>query len=310
VPKSSFALGERRACENITVTNCYLATDCFCFKLGTESGGDFRYIAVSNCVFDSKIPERRAQAGIALETVDGANIVGVVVSNITMNRVQAPVFLRLGNRGRDMPAPSPGTLRDVIISDIVATNASATSSITGVPGARVRGVTLSNISVSFEAVPLAPAAGEQVPEVIAKYPVAAMFGPLPAYGLYCRHADGLVLRNLRFTLPNARPPGTAPASALICDDVTGLRLDGLWSSPVPASVPVVDLADVRGALIQGAVAPADAATYLRVRGSTSRDVSVLSNDLSGARVPVECAGDVRRDAVRMDRGRVRRAVTR
>ena len=50
VPKTSFSLGERRSCENITVTNCFLSTRCNGFKLGTESGGDFRRIAVSNCV--------------------------------------------------------------------------------------------------------------------------------------------------------------------------------------------------------------------------------------------------------------------
>ena len=50
VPKASFSLGERRATENIVVTNCVLFTVCNGFKLGTESGGDFKRIAVSNCV--------------------------------------------------------------------------------------------------------------------------------------------------------------------------------------------------------------------------------------------------------------------
>ncbi|HKJ69806.1 MAG TPA: glycosyl hydrolase family 28 protein, partial [bacterium] len=39
VPKASFSLGERRAVEHLTVTNCMLATNCNGFKLGTESGG-------------------------------------------------------------------------------------------------------------------------------------------------------------------------------------------------------------------------------------------------------------------------------
>ena len=50
VPKSSYALGERRATEFLTVTNCILSTSCNAFKLGTESGGGFKYITVSNCV--------------------------------------------------------------------------------------------------------------------------------------------------------------------------------------------------------------------------------------------------------------------
>ncbi|MFA6244907.1 MAG: glycosyl hydrolase family 28-related protein, partial [Candidatus Hydrogenedentales bacterium] len=84
VPKASFSLGERRASENITVTNCYLATVCNAFKLGTESGGDFKRIAVSNCVM-SGLPSRRpALSGISLESVDGSNIDGVAISNCTM----------------------------------------------------------------------------------------------------------------------------------------------------------------------------------------------------------------------------------
>ena len=50
VPKSSFSLGYHRSTEYLTVTNCQLATNCNAFKLGTESGGDFKYITLSNCV--------------------------------------------------------------------------------------------------------------------------------------------------------------------------------------------------------------------------------------------------------------------
>src|SRR5215471_2887086 len=49
VPKASFALGRRAATEHLTVTNCVLTTACNCFKLGTESCGDFKNITVSNC---------------------------------------------------------------------------------------------------------------------------------------------------------------------------------------------------------------------------------------------------------------------
>jgi len=63
-------------------------------------------------------------SGISLLTVDGSNIDGVTISNIAMTDVRCPVFLRLGNRGRDMPKPIPGTLRNVVIDGIVAAGAS------------------------------------------------------------------------------------------------------------------------------------------------------------------------------------------
>ena len=197
VPKASFSLGERRSCENITVTNCYLATECNAFKLGTESGGDFKRMAVSNCVMAGLSKSDPAGGGIALESVDGSNLDGVVVSNITMIDVRAPIFIRLGNRGRDMATPVPGSLKNVIISDVVATEASDTCAITGIPEHPVEGVTLSNIRITWKGgCPYRPSA-ESVPEQINQYPDPDMFDALPAYGFYCRHVEGLVLSNVQ-----------------------------------------------------------------------------------------------------------------
>jgi polygalacturonase len=50
--KASFLLGVRGATEDVVVTNCRLRSPSNCFKLGTESTGDFRQIVLSNCVFD------------------------------------------------------------------------------------------------------------------------------------------------------------------------------------------------------------------------------------------------------------------
>jgi hypothetical protein len=66
--------------------------------------------------------------------VDGSNIDGVVISNVTMRDMQAAIFIRLGNRGRGLAAPTPGSLANVSISNVVATGCSRTSSITGLAG--------------------------------------------------------------------------------------------------------------------------------------------------------------------------------
>ena len=74
VPKSSFSLGYARATENVTISNCYVTgtyemgsvldgtlkkfpVDANVprigrIKLGTESNGGFKNIAISNCVFE------------------------------------------------------------------------------------------------------------------------------------------------------------------------------------------------------------------------------------------------------------------
>jgi polygalacturonase len=56
-------------------------------KLGTESNGGFRNITISNCTFEFC-------RGLALETVDGAILEDISVSNITMKEVMgSPFFL-------------------------------------------------------------------------------------------------------------------------------------------------------------------------------------------------------------------------
>lgn len=266
VPKASFSLGERRACENIVVTNCVLSTVCNGFKLGTESGGGFKRIALSNCVITGFKDNRPAISGIALESVDGGDLDGVVVSNVVMDRVRAPIFIRLGNRGRDMDEPVPGTLRNVSISNVIATRASLACSITGLPYARVQGVTLSDIRIHFVGGNPRQPDNEPVLELPRVYPEAAMFGAMPAYGLFCRHVDDLMLRNVvldytddfwRLTtdvyrditwpehggMPSHAEPADA-GHALFCEDVRQLGIDGFRARPSKDGAPAIHLKDV------------------------------------------------------------------
>ncbi len=130
--KSSYALGEARATENVTISDCYvtgnnrpgtlldgtfqrfgpelgagLGQPTGRIKLGTESNGGFRNIAVANCVFEGC-------RGFALETVDGGAIEDITISGITMRDIRnAPFFLRLGARMRGPAGVPVGTLRRV-----------------------------------------------------------------------------------------------------------------------------------------------------------------------------------------------------
>ena len=63
--------------------------------------------------------------------------------------------MRLGNRGRkhtpDAPQPKVGSLKNVKISNVIATNVGspAGGSITGIPGHYIENVTLSNIYIEY-----------------------------------------------------------------------------------------------------------------------------------------------------------------
>lgn len=208
-----------RPCRDVAVANCTLSTLCNALKLGTESNGGFDNITVSNCtIYDTRL------SGIAVEMVDGGALDRVSFSNIVMNKVGAPIFVRLGNRARPFldngPKPGMGSLRNVSITNVQAIGADRTGcSITGLPGFPAENITLENIRLSFVGGGTAADAQRKIEEFPEKYPEYKMFGVLPAYGFYCRHARNVTFRNVetRFDAPDARP-------GLVRDDVEGLRL--------------------------------------------------------------------------------------
>ena len=279
-----------RATEHVVITNCILSSHCNAIKAGTESAGGFRNISITNCVIKpSAAPEvisARAEglAGIALEIVDGGTLDGVVISNITIEGTTAPIFLRLGDRGRAArpadPKPPVGTFRNVTISNIVARNASSMGcAIAGLPGHAIEDVTLDNIRITFAGGGTAEQATREIPEEEPKYPESTMFGPLPAYGFYARHVDGLTMRNiqLRCETPDLRP-------ALVCDDVAALRLDAFDAEASPDAEAAVILKDARQVFIGNSRAP-ETAVFLKTAGHCE-DISLLANDLSAVDTPI------------------------
>jgi hypothetical protein len=277
VLKSSYALGFARVTENVTIANSMVSgfdvgtvVDATYrrdaptapdgdgptgrIKLGTESTGGFRNIAISNVIFE------RCR-GLALETVDGGMLEDVTISNVVMRDVaSAPLFLRLGARLRG-PGLAPGALRRISISDVTVWGADPRypSMIVGLPGHAVEDVRISNLRVHTRGgLSLAEAAEQPahlvnpffagpgarepyaVPERADGYPEPSMFGVLPAWALYVRHATGVRLANVdfRFGEPDTRP-------AVVLDDVEDAEVHQARLSTVDG-VPAVVLRDVTG----------------------------------------------------------------
>jgi polygalacturonase len=268
-----------RACENIAITNCVLSSACNGLKMGTETNGGFKNIAISNCsLYDVHL------AGLTLQIVDGGTLDRVTVSNITMNKVGSPIFLRLGNRARpfkkDMPAPGIGRLGNVVISNIVATGCSPVGAgIVGLPDHPIENVTLSNLSLIYAGGVSADNINNTPPEKPDAYPEYKMFGNLPAYGLYCRHVRGLTLSDvdLRCEKPDQR-------FSLICSDVRDLKVNRLSMQAAPGGRPSIMLQEVDGAMISGCMAPTGVGAFLAIEAGTS-NISVIGNDLTGAKWP-------------------------
>ena len=240
-PKSSYALGYARTTENVTIANCFV-TGAYLLgsavdgtwkksprgrgngriKCGTESNGGFRNIAISNCVLEGS-------KGIAIETADGALAEDIAISNITLRDTDdAPLFLRLNRRNRG-PAETmrPGTLRRVLISNLVSYNSSSTAApiLSGIPSNLIEDVKIANCYFANAGLPTVLGSGDRakpfpdwrtilVSENEDGYPDPGRFGPTPSKGLFVRH-----LRNIEVSHVEIESSAPDPRPAVWLEDV-------------------------------------------------------------------------------------------
>jgi len=278
-----------RATEHVVVTNCILRSHCNAIKMGTESAGGFKDIAISNCVIQRSqhtptgkdfAGQIEGLSGIALELVDGGSLERVSISNIVIEGTSAPIFMRLGNRGKapkpSGPKPAVGTFRDVSISNVTATGTGSIGcAISGIPGHCLENVRLSNISIRFDGGEQKGDHGLDVPEAEDDYPEGRMFGTLPAYGFYFRHVRGLRVSDVQMSYA-----GSDGRPAVICDDVEGMRLEGLQAQDEPGAPIQVILKDTKNVLITGCTAAAVEA-FVTETGDCE-DVRLMNNDAGKA----------------------------
>ncbi len=267
--------------RNVAVTNCILRSYYDGFKIGSATHGSVENISFSNSVIDGAGDELRRQAlsGLAIEMVDGGSVAGVTMSNIRMGRVRSPIFIRLGNRTPRADGGA-GVLRDVAIDGVHASGAMLPCVIAGLEKYPVRDVSLTNIRVHSDVPGSAASIDRTVPEAEAEYPETLMFGPLPAHGLYCRHAHGIRMRELVFEAAEELRP------ALFAEDVEALDVSGLRAARSPYPRGVIHLKEVREAMIGNCTSPSGAETFLEIRGTRSHQVRLLGNALEDAAIPV------------------------
>ena len=238
-PKSSFALGYARTTENVTISDCYVTgayqvgsmldgtwkrwpTDKAeqakilpyfpkefngSIKLGTESNGGFKNIAISNCVFDGC-------KGFAVESSDGAIVEGITFSGITMRDcTNTPIFLRLGARMSGPDGVPVGSMRGIVISDVVSYNSDSRLGgggiISGIPGHAIENIKIHDVYLQHGGGGTKKMAALELPESVHDdpWPDPDMFGDIPASGFFLRHVANIEFTNVEiaFEQPEARP---------------------------------------------------------------------------------------------------------
>ena len=253
--KSTFALGRNVITENLTIANCQVsgfqegtlldgtmkpARGTGRIKFGTEANGGFRNVTIANCTF-------RGCHGLALEEVDGGIMENISINNLTMiDVVGTPLYLTTGERNRGPDVTGPSQMRNIFISNVIATGVEPTSGIqiTGTPGQPIEGVRLENLRLEFEGGGTRAQAALMPPELGAGYPEPSRLGVMPAYGLFARHVRDLELANvsLGFEKLDLRPP-------LACLDVDGLEIDH-FKATLMRGVPAAKFVAVKNATFQ------------------------------------------------------------
>ncbi|MCB9244966.1 MAG: glycoside hydrolase family 28 protein [Flavobacteriales bacterium] len=226
-------------CDSIYIGNCTVRSSASAVKLGTSSFGGFRNVVIEKIkVFDT------FRSAIALECWETGILENILVQDIKATNTGNALFIRLSKREKFNHLPM-GKLRNVVVRNMKVQipfdqpdyeydfrgpalpffHNTMPASITGIPGHPVENIVLENIRISY------PGRGNpayanlptsrigDVPEKISEYPEFSMFGELPAWGLYVRHADGLTLQKIRFKL---RKPDYRPAVAM--DDAINVDL--------------------------------------------------------------------------------------
>nr|WP_321408163.1 glycoside hydrolase family 28 protein [uncultured Carboxylicivirga sp.] len=251
VLKSSYGLGYFKDTENVTISGCFVSgydkgsalaatwetyedvapdhgTNTGRIKLGTESSGGFKNIAITNCIFERS-------RGLAIEAVDGGHLEDIVISNITMRNVgNSPFFFRLGARQRSPKGTPIGKMQRILVQNVNVYDADSQFSniISGVPGHSIQSLTFSNINIWFKGGHPAEDGLITPPENERTYPEPWMFGTIPASGFYIRHAKDVIFDNVRFYFdqPDGRP-------LFKLDDAEKIYIDRIFVNGEPVADP-------------------------------------------------------------------------
>jgi hypothetical protein len=223
--------------DGIYIANCTIKSSASAIKFGTASYGGFKNVVIKDIqVFDT------FRSAIAIESVDGAIIENIEISNITAVNTGNAIFIRLGHRSGDkagsiknvniknikvqVPFDRPDINYDLRGPEVDYFHNPFPASITGITGYSIENVTLENIEITYPGraskgmayLPLNRL--KDVPENIKDYPEFTMFGELPSWGFYVRHVNGIEMKNIKLILEKEdfRP-------AFVFDDVKDIKME-------------------------------------------------------------------------------------
>ena len=263
--------GGSGVCSNITVTNCVCISTETALKIGSGTFGEFRNITFSNCVV------KDAGCGVGLWMRDGGLIDGWTVNNIAMTLPHDGVPIYFWSWRREDSTPW-GTVRNVMVSNVTAIGDGCV--FMDAPAERpMEGITLENFRIFMRG------GSREKFHADPPHPFQVWGHRRAPYDMFCRNVRDLKLRNIQIEW--SKPEKPLWGSAVRCWNVEDLLIDGLEARQSEGSnKPVIDLRNVRNAMIRNCRPTKGASTFLQLREGT-KDVALMNNDLKNAQKVVE-----------------------
>jgi len=214
--------------------------------------------------------------------VDGGFIDGVVISNIRVDGPVCPIFIRRGNRARPyfsgQKIDGPGELKNISISNVVANGAGKTAcSITGIPGYPVENISLNNISIEFEGGGEKENINREIPEKENAYPEFDMFGELPSYGFFIRHAN-----NIRFSDIHLKTKTSDGRPAIYLSDGQSTAFKNITLENQGVSDCNFMIENSREVQISGSTVTGKSGIFTKLKGEGNKNITITNNIITGA----------------------------
>ncbi len=183
----------KKGMSNIYIHDCEVVSCTNAFKIGTETSLDISDVTVENCKFYLTDIYPAGVSGISIESCDGAKVNNVNISNIEMDSMACPLFIRLCNRNGDNKPEHDGRgeITNISVNNVKANNIEIPIMIMGIPNQKIRDVILKNFDLRY-------AEGKdyfdyrfKIPEQEKEYPECNRFRNINAYGIFVRHAENI-----------------------------------------------------------------------------------------------------------------------
>jgi hypothetical protein len=218
--------GVRRGIQSMTVKNSLFAGDnggSNGIKFGTATYGGFHDITIE----DTYVKDVQ-YAAMAVESRQGADVADVAFDRIQFDHTGGAFFVYLAQQASNHPigdVPKLGSMDHVTFTDVRGTTSSYGNSpdqgslITGhifnAVTYRITNLAFTNVDVAFTG-GLATVPGSPVEATPDQYPESNMFGDLPAWAYYLRHAA------VTFTNCSSTAQASDARNALVTDDATAI----------------------------------------------------------------------------------------